>query len=138
MRKKREDKLCKGDYKYTPFAKSVLVLQTENRRKFSPLAVCLFSAIFSSFCLYKEKSPTEWPRIYFSIRLNYLRSLALMRTTFPSRTTTNSPSYFLVFSIRRFRASKIPALIFSCICFISISLIVCNCFPCTVTTRYDI
>lgn len=33
---KREDKLCKGDYKYTPFAKSVLALLTENRRKFPP------------------------------------------------------------------------------------------------------
>jgi hypothetical protein len=53
----KEDKLCKGDYKYTPFAKSVLVLQTENRRKFSPLAVRLFLAIFSSFCFYKEKIP---------------------------------------------------------------------------------
>ena len=65
---KREDKLCKGDYKYTPFAKSVLALLTENRRKFPPpLAVRLFSAIFSSFDFYKEKSPTVWPRIYLII-----------------------------------------------------------------------
>ena len=33
---KREDKLCKGDYKYTPFAKSVLALLTGNRRKIFP------------------------------------------------------------------------------------------------------
>ena len=37
--------------------------------KFSPLAVRLFSAIFSSFDCYKAKSPTVWPRIYLLYEL---------------------------------------------------------------------
>ena len=40
-----------------------------NGEKFSPLAVRLFSAIFSSFDCYKEKSPTVWPRIYLLYKL---------------------------------------------------------------------
>ena len=42
----KEDKLCKGDYKYTPFAKSVLALLTENRRKTFPSRR---SSVFSNF-----------------------------------------------------------------------------------------
>ena len=128
MRKKERTNFAKGTINI-PLSQSLSLFCKQKIGENFPLSpfVCFrqFSVAFVSI---KKKSPTEWPRIYFSIRLNYLRSLALMRTTFPLRTTTNSPSSFFVFSIRRFRASKIPALIFSCICFISISLIVCNCF----------
>ena len=59
--------------------------------------------------------------------MDCLRSLAFIRTTLPSRTITNSPSSFLFFN-QAFTGKQNPALIFSCICLISISLMVCNDF----------
>ena len=92
----------------------------------------VFHASFPSRSKLKSESPTSENAGDYSFgqptQDSYFRSRALMRTTFPSRTTTSSPSSFLVFSIKRLRASKIPALIFSCICLISISLIIRNQF----------
>ena len=88
----------------------------------------VFHASFTTRSKLKSESPTFADVGDYSFgqptQDSYSRSRALMRTTFPSRTTTNSPSSFLVFSIRRFWASKMPASIFSYICLISISLIV--------------
>ena len=92
----------------------------------------VFHASFTTRSKLKSESPTSENAGDYSFgqptQNFYFRSRALMRTTFPSRTTTSSPSSFFVFSIRRLRASKIPALIFSCICLISISLIIRNQF----------
>ena len=88
----------------------------------------VFHASFPTRSKLKSESPTSKNAGDYSFgqptQNTYFRSRALMRTTFPSRTTTSSPSSFLVFSIRRFWASKMPASIFSYICLISISLIV--------------
>ena len=46
----KEDKPCKGAYKYTPFAKSVLALLTENRRKIFPSTPPLFLRMLCCFC----------------------------------------------------------------------------------------
>lgn len=92
----------------------------------------VFHASFPTRSKLKSESPASENAGDYSFgqptQDSYFRSRALMRTTFPSRTTTSSPSSFLVFSIRRLRASKMPALIFSCICLISISLIIRNQF----------
>ena len=76
----------------------------------------VFHASFTTRSKLKSESPTSENAGDYSFgqptQNSYFRSRALMRTTFPSRTTTSSPSSFLVFSIKRLRASKIPALIF--------------------------
>ncbi len=61
---KREDKLCKGDYKYTPFAKSVLALLTENRRKFPPPSPFVCFQQFSVALISIKKNPRPYGRGY--------------------------------------------------------------------------
>ena len=70
----------------------------------------VFHASFPTRSKLKSESPASENAGDYSFgqptQNSYFRSRALMRTTFPSRTTTSSPSSFFVFSIRRFGQAK--------------------------------
>lgn len=70
----------------------------------------VFHASFPTRSKLESESPTSENAGDYSFgqptQDSYSRSRALMRTTFPSRTTTSSPSSFFVFSIRRFGQAK--------------------------------
>ena len=82
--------MLKGQFYSPSFLVCHLSLAKEKRRIFRPSLLNLY----------------RYDAIQLQTNCDYFESLALMRTTFPSRTTTNLPFFFLVFSFRRFRAVK--------------------------------